>query len=141
MKKILGRIIEYIGYLLVVATYVLFYLTKKKMGVQRDFIFRNKKWMDTIFTGASRYIMLIVVAVALLLLILKLTRDKRSMKNLHVVDLIFSLLLGCSFVLFLNTHLVSFVGLPMLLVSIFVIFTGRVIRTPWNVKGIGHEKE
>jgi len=128
MRKLIGRIIECVGYLAVVATYVLFYLTRKKMGVQRDFIFRNKKWMDGLFTGTAKYIFVAMVLLGLAYLGMRYLRDRKRLTQWQNIGVMLTVAVGVLFeMLLVFSSKVGFVGLPMLLVSIFVVFSGRVI--------------
>jgi len=128
MRKLIGRIIEWAGYLAVVATYVLFYLTRKKMGVQRDFIFRNKKWMDGLFTGMTKYIFIAIVLLGLFYLGMNYLRNRKKLALWQKLGVMLSIGSGIMFeMLLVFSGKVGFVGLPMLLVSIFMVFLGRVI--------------
>lgn len=130
MKKILGRIVEVLGYMAVIATYVLYYLTKKKMGVQRDFIFRNEKWMDVLFTGFGKYIFIALVLLGIIYLLRVITKNFGRLTMINRIDQIVSISIGLLFLaLLMVPNLYKFTGLPMLLVSIAIVFLGRLINT------------
>lgn len=130
MKKTIGRIIEVLGYIAVITTYVLYYLTKKKMGVQRDFVFRNKKWMDVLFTDWAKYIFVALVLLGIIYLVALIVKSISSLNMIQKMDRIVSVFIGILFLtLLMAPSIYRFTGLPMLLVSIVVVFFGRLIRT------------
>ena len=133
MKKIVGRIIELVGCLALLATYVLFYLSKKKMGVQRDFIFRNKKWMDLFFTEFAKYVFIAVVVLGIIYLGICLIKGRKQLSLWQFCHSILLIALASSFILLLaNSVVIGFTGLPMLLVSLLIIIVGGIIGTSWQ---------
>lgn len=133
MKKFLGRIIEGIGYLALFATYILFYLSKKKMGVQRDFIFRNKKWMDLFFTGFPKYLFIAGVALGIIYLSIYIIKRRRQYSVRQFCHSLVIVFVGISFLLLiLASSVIKFAGVPMLLVSLLFIIAGGIISVSWR---------
>jgi hypothetical protein len=126
MKKIIIGIIKYIGYLALVVTFILFYLSQKKMGLKRDFIFRNDKWMKVFFSGASKYAFIVVVILCICYLVIKYNYNREKYTLWEKIRIIFNLCIGFVFeLLLIFSDKVVFSGLPMLLVSILIIFLAK----------------